>query len=112
MKHVIVMIGENRSFDNIYATYVPRHGTVTNLLSRGIIHSDGSPGPHADLARQFELQTINPVSFFIDTRKLINPGKTAYAPFLPTPEAARAPPLAVTPNQLLKDPVNRSPPLD
>ncbi|HWZ42399.1 MAG TPA: alkaline phosphatase family protein [Candidatus Saccharimonadales bacterium] len=112
IKHVIVIIGENRTFDNIYATYVPKHGTVTNLLSRGIIHSDGSPGPHANLARQFELQTINPVSFFIDTRKLINPGKTAYAPFLPTPEAGFAPPLAVTHSQFLKDPVNTTPPFD
>jgi phospholipase C len=28
VKHVIVIIGENRTFDNIYATYVPEHGTV------------------------------------------------------------------------------------
>jgi hypothetical protein len=26
IKHVIVLIGENRSFDNIYATYVPKKG--------------------------------------------------------------------------------------
>ena len=83
IKHVIVIIGENRTFDNIFATYVPKHGSVANLLSRGIIHSDGSPGPNASLAQQFKLQTINPVSYFIDTRQLINPGKTAYAPFLP-----------------------------
>jgi len=38
IKHVIVIIGENRTFDNIFATYVPKHGTVSNLLSRGIIH--------------------------------------------------------------------------
>ncbi len=112
IKHVIVIIGENRTFDNIYATYVPRHGTVSNLLSRGIIHSDGSPGPNADLAQQFQLQTINPPSYFIDTRQLINPGKTAYAPFLPTPEAGGAPPLAVTRSQFLKDPADSAPPFD
>jgi phospholipase C len=112
IKHVIVIIGENRTFDNIYATYVPKHGTVSNLLSRGIIHSDGSPGPNAALAQQFQLSTINPVSFFVDTRKLINPGKTAYAPFLPTPEAGGAPPLAVTRPQFLKDPVDSAPPFD
>src|SRR5476649_1291576 len=67
IKHVILIIGENRTFDNIFATYVPRHGTVSNLLSKGIIHSDGSPGPNADLAQQFQLQTINPVSYFVDT---------------------------------------------
>src|SRR5947209_13528498 len=47
IKHVIVIIGENRTFDNIYATYVPKHGTVSNLLSRGIItrmeHPDRMP---------------------------------------------------------------------
>lgn len=112
IKHVIVIIGENRTFDNIFATYVPKHGTVSNLLSKGIIHSDGSPGPNADLAQQFQLQTINPPSYFIDTRQLINPGKTAYAPFLPTPEAGNAPPLAVTRSQFLKDPVDAAPPFD
>jgi phospholipase C len=112
IKHVILIIGENRSFDNIYATYVPKHGTVSNLLSKGIIHSDGSPGPNADLAQQFQLQTINPVSYFIDTRKLISPGKTPYAPFLPTAEAGFAPPQALTRSQFLKDPVDAAPPFD
>src|SRR5262249_47138498 len=79
IKHVIVIIGENRTFDHIYATYEPKHGSVSNLLSRGIVKSDGSPGPNANLARQFQLKNINPVSYFIDTRKLINSGKTAYS---------------------------------
>src|SRR5262249_7863372 len=112
IKHVIVIIGENRTFDNIYATYVPKHGTVSNLLSRGIIHADGSPGPHADLAKQFQLQTINPVSYFIDTRKLINPGKSAYSPFLPTPEVGGVPPTAVRLSQFLKDPADSLAPFD
>jgi phospholipase C len=59
-----VIIGENRTFDNVYAIYVPKHGTVTNLLSKGIIYADGTPGPNADLAAQFQLQTINPVSWY------------------------------------------------
>ena len=112
IKHVIVIIGENRTFDNIYATYKAKHGTVSNLLSKGIIRADGSPGPNAALATQFQLQTINPASYFIDTRKLINPGKTAYAPFLPTPEASGAPPQAVTKSQFLKDPVDSVGPFD
>src|SRR5215475_9499061 len=112
IKHVIVIIGENRTFDNIYATYEPRRGTVWNLLSRGIINSDGTPGPNAALATQFQLQTINPVSYFIDTRKLVNPGKTAYSPFLPTPEAGSAQPKAVTLSQFLKDPADSLAPFD
>src|SRR5215831_1480087 len=112
IKHVIIIIGENRTFDNIFATYVPRHGTVSNLLSRGIVRADGSPGPNAGLATQFQLQTINPASYFIDTRKLTTPNKTAYAPFLPTPEAGFAPPQAVTKSQFLKDPVDTVAPFD
>ena len=68
IKHVIILIGENRTFDNIFATYRSKHGTVANLLSKGIIHEDGSRGPNAALATQFQLQTINPASYFIDTR--------------------------------------------
>ena len=37
IKHVIVIIGENRSFDHVFATYVPKHGQkVWNLLEEGI----------------------------------------------------------------------------
>ena len=33
IKHVIVLIGENRTFDNVYGTYMPKHGQhVSNLL--------------------------------------------------------------------------------
>ncbi|MGB7731300.1 MAG: alkaline phosphatase family protein [Candidatus Acidiferrum sp.] len=47
IKHVIVIIGENRSFDHVFATYVPKNGQkVWNLLSEGIINSNGTPGPN------------------------------------------------------------------
>ena len=45
IKHVIVIIGENRSFDHVFATYVPKTGqTVWNLLSERIMKADGTPG--------------------------------------------------------------------
>src|ERR1700722_4476612 len=54
IKHVIVIYGENRSFDHLYATYQPKSGeTVNNLLSEGIINVDGTPGENADQATQF-----------------------------------------------------------
>ena len=35
IKHVIVIIGENRSFDHIFATYVPQEGRNSwNLLRK------------------------------------------------------------------------------
>jgi phospholipase C len=54
IKHVIVIIGENRTFDHVFATYQPREGEVVdNLLSKGIINKDGSPGPNYHKAAQF-----------------------------------------------------------
>ncbi len=45
IKHVIVIIGENRTFDHVFATYKPVRGeTVSNLLSKGIVNEDGTPG--------------------------------------------------------------------
>src|SRR5215470_15862806 len=113
IKHVIVIIGENRTFDNLYGTYVPRPGQhVLNLLSQGIVKPDGSPGRNMHAAEQFQIGAINPVSYFISTKALIDPNKTAYGPFLPTPEAGSAPPSAVTLAQLTKDPAPAAPPFD
>jgi acid phosphatase len=53
IKHVIVIIGENHSFDNVFATYRPPGGQhIRNLLSEGIVTADGSPGPRARHALQ------------------------------------------------------------
>ena len=54
IQHVIVIIGENRSFDHVFATYVPKSGqTVSNLLSKGIVKADGTPGPNYALSAQY-----------------------------------------------------------
>ncbi len=53
IQHVIVIIGENRSFDHVFATYKPVQGeTVSNLLSKGIVNADGTPGPNYQTAVQ------------------------------------------------------------
>src|SRR5580700_11105463 len=53
IKHVIVIIGENRTFDHVFATYEPKKKqTVWNLLSQGIINADGTPGPNFSKAVQ------------------------------------------------------------
>jgi phospholipase C len=53
-KHVIVIIGENRTFDHVYATYKPKAGeTISNLLSKGIVKANGKPGPNYSLSAQF-----------------------------------------------------------
>jgi phospholipase C len=55
IKHVIIIVGENRTFDHIFATYKPTNGqTVDNLLSRKIINADGTPGPNFSQAAQID----------------------------------------------------------
>jgi phospholipase C len=53
IRHLIVVVGENVSFDTLFATYVPPAGeSVHNLLSEGIVTIDGNPGPHYGRAVQ------------------------------------------------------------
>jgi len=53
IQHVIVIIGENRTFDHVFATYKPKKGeSIDNLLSKGIVNEDGTPGPNFAQAAQ------------------------------------------------------------
>ncbi|MGC2459082.1 MAG: alkaline phosphatase family protein [Gallionellaceae bacterium] len=64
IKHLIVIIGENRTFDHIFGAYRPPGGqTVSNLLSKGIINSDGSPGPNFTLAAQYQATLTGPAKY-------------------------------------------------
>ena len=86
IKHVIVVIGENRSFDHLYGTYVPKSGdSILNLLSEGVVQADGSPGPNFAAATQFT--TSDQTSYFIGVTKK---NKTAYKT-LPAPTLGGAP---------------------
>src|SRR3981081_1929942 len=57
IKHGIIIVGENRSFDHLFATYVPKSDDerVLNLLSEGIVKADGTPNEKFDRAHQFQL---------------------------------------------------------
>jgi len=88
IKHVIVLIAENRTFDHIFATYVPKSGeAVSNLLSKKIINADGTPGSHFSKAAQF--QAVPP----FETKYFISLDKDDKAPYeiLPTPTLNFAP---------------------
>jgi phospholipase C len=66
IKHVIVIIGENRSFDHVFATYAPPPGqSIDNLLSKGIISLDANKnaiqGPNFQLAQQLQAQDTGDV---------------------------------------------------
>jgi len=55
IKHVIILIGENRGTDHTFGVYKPKGKgqTISNILSNGIVKKDGSPGPNFALAQQF-----------------------------------------------------------
>jgi phospholipase C len=81
IKHVIVVIAENSSFDHAFGTFRPRNGQrIGNLLSRGIVNADGTPGPNFGKAAQF---TVTPQpSYFISAP---DNSKTPYTT-LPPPD--------------------------
>jgi len=56
IKHIIIIIGENRSFDHVFATYRPvkKEDRILNLLSKGIVQGDGTPGPNYGDALQYQ----------------------------------------------------------
>ena len=85
IKHVIIIVGENRSFDHLFATYVPKRKEekVLNLLSQGIVKVDGSPGPNFAKGRQFQITSApNGGKYFISASKT---QKSLYN-MLPPPE--------------------------
>src|SRR5579863_3667419 len=57
IKHVIVLIGENRGLDHTFGVYKPKGKgeTISNLLSKGIVNEDGTPGPNFSLSQQFSV---------------------------------------------------------
>ncbi len=66
IKHVIVIIGENRSFDHVFATYVPKKGeSVFNLLSEKIINADGTMGANFPKAEQKAADDKAPDAFML-----------------------------------------------
>src|ERR1700722_19258192 len=81
IKHVIVIVGENRTFDHILATYKPKPGeSVNNLLSENIITETGAPGVNRDQAKQYSADITGSPTFQLSPTT----GKTAY-PVLPAP---------------------------
>jgi phospholipase C len=87
IKHVLYIIGENRTFDHIFGTFVPNQGQkVWNLLSEGIVNADGSPGPNFKKAQQWQAVDTGTYS--------IHPSKTSPYLTLPPPNTGGAPPTA------------------
>ena len=80
-----MIIGENRTFDHMFATYKPKDGqSVDNLLSKGIINEDGTPGPHYSRAHQFSADVTGSSQFQLSPRQEV-------PLFLPARAAQRRP---------------------
>jgi phospholipase C len=119
IKHVIVIIGENRSYDHVFATYVPKNGqTTNNLLSEGIIsldeHKNAIPGPNFRKAEQLAASATNPDVFLLDPPKQPFPGNVLPAPLVGGAEdASGAPAISYIPGNsitLAKETENGLPP--
>jgi acid phosphatase len=83
IKHVVVIIGENHTFDNVFATYRARHGQyVRDLLSEGIITANDQLGPNGGLARQYHATNT--------TKYGLNPQRTGPYATLPQPNTTSA----------------------
>jgi phospholipase C len=101
IKHVIIIVGENRSFDHMFATYKsPSGDKVLNILSEGIINAKGKPGPK--FANAVQNQALDNTTYMINplitgpytTLPAVNlngtPSKQSYTapPFISTSVAA------------------------
>jgi phospholipase C len=100
IKHVIVIIGENRSFDHVFATYIPKHGqTVDNLLSKGIVKLDANlnaiPGPNFHKAHQLAASDLGATSggdpFLLSPPKSEFPNNTLPSPLVGGPSVSYIP---------------------
>jgi phospholipase C len=107
IKHVIVLIGENRTFDHLFATYVsPSGDQVKNLLSEGIIDAKGAPAKNFGKAAQFQAIAPFKTEYYIH---LDNAEKAPYTTlpepslnFSPSPVTGEPPPFpAGTPTAFL-----------
>jgi phospholipase C len=107
IKHLIVLIGENRTFDHLFATYVsPSGDSVKNLLSEHIINADGTPGKDFHKAAQFQAIAPFKTKYFISLDKDEKaPYDTLPEPtlnFSPSPATGEPPPFpAGTPTSFL-----------
>jgi phospholipase C len=84
IKHVIVIVGENRTFDHLFGAYQPRPGQkVSNILSKGIINADGTPGANFAAATQYRASVTSTFS--------LSPSDRQPYTILPAPKTDGAP---------------------
>jgi phospholipase C len=99
IKHIIVIIGENRSYDHVFATYVPRFGQFTwNLLSEGIVNANGTPGPNFFKTEQKAAVDQAPDAFLLSPDKVPFPKGILPAPLVGGPSINGTPTVSYIPS--------------
>jgi phospholipase C len=95
IKHIIILIGENRGLDHTFGVYTPKGKgqTISNILSKGIVKIDGTPGPNFSLAQQYSV-AAQPSWYF----GAPDAAKIPYSPtnLMPQPNTNGAPSAAST----------------
>jgi phospholipase C len=92
IQHVIIIVGENRSFDHVFATYVPASGaSVRNLLSENIINADGMPGANFAQAAQMAATDLASSGFLLNPPKSALPNDVLPAPLTQYPSVSFIP---------------------
>jgi phospholipase C len=95
IKHVIILIGENRGLDHTFGVYNPKGKgqTISNILSKGIVNIDGTPGPNFSVAQQYSVAAQS--SWYFGAP---NASKFPYSPtnLMPQPNTNGAPTSAST----------------
>ena len=92
IKHVIVIIGENHSFDNVFATYTPTSGSsIWNLLSQKIVTASGTPGTNFNMAQQSAATDTAADSFLLNPVKSNLAGNVLPAPITGGPQTSYLP---------------------
>lgn len=91
IKHVIILIGENRGFDHTFGVYKPkgRGQTISNILSKGIVDIDGNPGTNYSLSQQY---SVSPqTSYYIGVKKSAKTPYSVATNLMPQPNTNGAP---------------------
>jgi phospholipase C len=92
IQHVIVIIGENRSFDHVFATYAPGAGqSVLNLLSEKIVNADGTPGSNFSQAAQRAASDGSADAFLLSPPTSDLPNNVLPAPIVGGPASSYIP---------------------
>ena len=69
IKHVVIIVGENFTFDHAFATYIPvNNQSIANLRSAHIVNADGTPGLNYLKAAQYSAEDYTADGFLLSPR--------------------------------------------